>query len=727
MSSPIHASIEVRSGQPTLCLQDQPELPLLYGLTDSPGSRWTWEEVPTRNIRLFADQGVRLFQFDLWLDQLLDAAGNLDIALARKQVRGVLEAAPESAVMIRFHVTAPAWWCENNPEECVGYADAEPLPESPFGLTRPVARDLERPMRASFFSSRWKKEGRDYLGEFCQKLAATKEGAAVFSIQIANGTYGEWHQYGFLNFEPDTGPVATRQFRNYFKNRYGDLKSLNASWKTHFPDEDSILPPTLAQRKGRREDGLLDPETQRQVIDYYQWTQETIADLILDWGQCVKEHWPRPVITAAFFGYFFSAFGRMAQCGHLAFEKLLQSSAIDALCAPQSYREAARSMGGTGQTRGLTGPVVRAGKLWLDEMDESTCLGGCPWFPEASTQAVEEDAVKLRRNVLHPFTRGGGLWYYDFGPNTATVEFPTYGVRGAWDDPTLAAETKRLVDLMRQYGKKPTSRLADVLVVHDPMSLCHLSTPPIPQREMTGAYIYGKGDPVTLHGIDELSEGLHRSGLIHEEALLSEIPQIDLTQYKLLIFATTLVISPEQHALLQRPLEGFAGHIIFTGFTGWSNGVNAGLPQLYSFTGFEVERSQTQPRLQFHGFGLRKSIEVEKDFPHLSPQGPGTVLATWENGDPAALLRKTERGVRSYFAVPPGDSEILHALGKETGCHAWNAPGDTTLQGRGLLIIHSKEGGKRAIQLPNGKSIDLDLPAPTTTVLDSETGEVLLP
>jgi hypothetical protein len=89
MSTPVHARVVVREGRATLLLNDKPAAPLVYALTDCPGARWSWEEVPARNIALFARQGVRLFQADIILEMLLDADGAIDVTLARRQIAGI--------------------------------------------------------------------------------------------------------------------------------------------------------------------------------------------------------------------------------------------------------------------------------------------------------------------------------------------------------------------------------------------------------------------------------------------------------------------------------------------------------------------------------------------------------------------------------------------------------------------------------------------------------------
>ena len=87
-AEPIRARVASLDGRPTLFLNDRPTLPLIYALTHTPGARWSWEEVPQYSIAQFAQRGVRLFQADLWLEQLWTAEDRFDIARARRQIRG---------------------------------------------------------------------------------------------------------------------------------------------------------------------------------------------------------------------------------------------------------------------------------------------------------------------------------------------------------------------------------------------------------------------------------------------------------------------------------------------------------------------------------------------------------------------------------------------------------------------------------------------------------------
>lgn len=115
MPVPLSTRVEMREGRPTLMLNDEPVAPLIYALSDCPGARWSWEEVPTRNITEFGQRGVRVFQVDVWLHQMLSTDGAIDVTLAQKQIAGVTAAAPNAAVMIRLHLNPPTQWIYDHP------------------------------------------------------------------------------------------------------------------------------------------------------------------------------------------------------------------------------------------------------------------------------------------------------------------------------------------------------------------------------------------------------------------------------------------------------------------------------------------------------------------------------------------------------------------------------------------------------------------------------------
>ena len=116
-------------------------------------------------------------------------------------------------------------------------------------LVRRVGTDGDTPIRASFASTLWYEWITAHLRNFCTQLAATPEGAGLFSIQLANGLYGEWHQFGFLHHDPDTGVAATKSYRAWLRARYGADDKLAAAWNRPDVRLDTVIPPGTPERE----------------------------------------------------------------------------------------------------------------------------------------------------------------------------------------------------------------------------------------------------------------------------------------------------------------------------------------------------------------------------------------------------------------------------------------------------------------------------------------------
>lgn len=725
---PIEAKVENRDGRPRLMINGVEQIPLLYGLTDAPGSRWTWEEMPARNIAVFASNGVRLFLADIWFEQMIGEDDRLDVTLARRQVAGVLAQCPEAAVMLRLHVNAPQWWLDRHPDECVGYADTEPVPERPWSLQRPLAQDVSAARRASFSSQLWLNWATGHLQAFCRELAASAEGAAVFGIQISNGVYGEWHQFGFIHHDPDTGPTSQAAFRNWVWQNHADEAALAAAWGQPGLAWSEIAVPDSAAREVADLGILRDPQRRRAVIDYFRFQHEQLADVIIHLAAVVRRSWPRAILTAAFFGYFYNLFGRHAAGGHLALDRLLASTDIDCLCGPQSYDPPARRMGGTGHGRGMIDPVRRAGKLWLDEMDQATTVSGCPWDPESITTLDDDIAVHIR-NIMQPVIRGAGAWWYDFGMTAGTPEAVRYGTMGWWDHPRLQADVNRIIALVGERLTRPYVRPADVLVVHDAWAFVHTVSRRATQIDATGdSKSKVLADPVSPVGIDALALGLYQSGLQHEDALLSELESIDLTPYRMVIFATAPHGTATQREFVHAKVAAAGRHLVFTGYAGWSDGATVGPEWGVALTGFATRLLQVDTAVQtlsLSGVEEVRSLGGAFAVPAFAADDDA-VIGRWPTGEAAAVRRAEKNATWWCFALAPSKPGFLRALGRQAGCRVLNECDETTLAGAGLLMVHTLAGGPRTLRTPEGGVIEADLPPRSTVVFDSGTGRRLL-
>jgi hypothetical protein len=698
---PLSAVICPHRGRPVLFVNGQPIQPVFYSLTDFPGGRWTGEELPRRNLSLFAEQGFSLFQVDLMLEHLWTSERRLDIGPARRQIRGVRDVCPAAAVVIRLHVNAPPWWNEAHPEECVGYADGPVDSPRTRGIERPLDRDLERSLRQSLASRRWKEEAGAEVREVCRRLSRTPEGAALIGIHISCGVFGEWAYFGFIAHEPDIGPAMTGAFREWLSGKYGGDAALRSAWADDSASLSTAAVPGVEERMHTSDGIFRDPRRERRVIDYFQCQHETLAESALHFCRLVKESWPRPLLTGIFYGYMFSQFGRQAAGGHLDIARILGSPDIDYLAGPQTYQPYSREIGGTGMSRGLPESCALHGKLWLDEMDQPTHLGS---VGDKSYSCTLPDAVSLlRRNVAHPLLRGHGLWYYDFGPRFCS---------GWWDDPVLIAEIRRLKEFFDRRMERDYDSPADVLLLCD----------------MEIFYYTGHSfasDPVSEPALDQLASALYHSGVSFAMAWLCDLEIIDWSRYRAILFANTWLLKPSQIAFIRDKVAKDGRHLLWVYAPGYTDGHHLDTASIAEVTGIAIGRTDIGEPARACGLAALPS-RVEPLF--ASRDAGAETIQTFEATDIPAVVKKVlPTHTAWFFSLPPVEPEPLRRTLRESGAHIYSDAGDVLFGGGGLLCVHTLRGGPRTITLASGREVRTTLAPRSTTFFDSVTGATLLP
>lgn len=655
---PSPAVLEVRKalGKPTLLLRGEPVHACFYALTDCPGGRFSWEEAPRKSIERFVEAGFKLFQLDLFLEGCWTRPGPLSIALARRQLRGILDLCPDASVVLRWHVNAPQWWNQANPSELTRYANGDfEKPERTLPV-RTLQDDLRRTPRASLASEAWYAIAREKTAELLRGLARVPEGAALGGLHLACGVYGEWHYWGFMRNEPDVSEPMQRHFSEYRK-RLG---------------KPPVPVPGVDARRALDHGIFRDPAIREDVIDYYRCQQSLVASRITGLCALVKQNWPRPILAGTFYGYFFSMFDRQAAGGHLCLHDVLSSPHVDYLSAPQAYGPSYRDPGSSGITRGLIETVRLNGKLFLDEMDQTPSW---KWQNNVDTAFVLSDVPGdisiLRRNVLESFTRGAGLWYYDFGPANQS---------GWWIDDRLMAEVERLGKLLGRYHSKPYSPAGDVLLVFD-----------------TDVFYYTG----SLQGTDPLTDpvAVNRTvteawaaGAALETVHLRDLEKLDLSRFRVVVFANTWLMTAAQRRFIRERVVAEGREVVFQGLPGYTDGRIFDIGFSREVTGLDLR--------PVAGLAFSPAFTAGANPPGLSRHAK----VWFSTGLPAVTTAQW----REIFA---------HA-----GAHLYTDAGDIVHAGGGLVLIHSKAGGSRQIRLRSGRAVEAVFPPNSSLIFDADSG-----
>ncbi|EDY83224.1 hypothetical protein VDG1235_2849 [Verrucomicrobiia bacterium DG1235] len=695
---------------------------MVYSLTDVPSGRWSWEELPQHNIARFCEKGIQLVQLDISLQHIWKEDGSFDLSLARHQIAGVLEVCPSANVIFRFHVRAPLWWLKAHPEEWVVYSDTDYIDEQSYGLLRIIEHDNNPVRRVSMASRLWRDEITIQFKRFLKEFSVTPESRALVGIQVANGVYGEWHNWGFFDHEPDVSAPMTAAFQEWLKEKYGNVDTLREAWGKPNADFSTARAPSTEER---RTDGIFrDPKKQAAVVDFYDCMHQVTAENIIHFAETVKETWPRPIIVGTFYGYYFSCFGRHAAGGHLQLQRVLACDAIDYLSGPQAYEPEAIELGDPYRSRSLIDSVRMHGKLWLDEMD---CEPKNPILKDADyEERVQQSVADVRRNTAFSLTKGMGLWYYDFnvsGVDLDNYTHPLSGSQGNWDHPVILHEIERLRELQTAFAKRPHSSMADVLMVYDTDSFYY-----------TASLV--NSDPVSPALLDHLTLAAFRSGVIFDTIHLDDLPKVDLSRYRVVAFCNTFATRSEEREWIAQNVATDGRHLLWfyaPGFIDQSS-QTASLQHVSKLSGITLKQISLahSPEIQ-----LGDSFESQSSYTlSESPISPlfaaedyeADTLATFKSTGDTAIARKTKPNHTSWFiSLPSKETEPFRSILQHCGAHSYGEPDAVFYGGSGMLVMHTLTGGPREIRLPNREPVQLDLPAgPATVILDSETGEVLL-
>ena len=717
---PVAAKVEMYKGKPSIFINNRPEYPMIYSLTDVPGGRWSWEELPKYNLKNFCDHGIRLVQVDLAFDHVWKEDGSIQTDTAQKQLRGVLDVCPDAAIFIRFHVNPPKWWQQKYPEQNTVYADTTSMPDISWGLQRIIEDDEENPTRHSLASSKWKEEASVKLTEFLRQLKNLPEANALAGVQVAGGVYGEWHYWGFIKNEPDMSAPMLDYFRTWLKEKYKTDKALQAAWNDQKVSFHSASLPSLQERNNTTAGIFRDPLKERKVIDYYEAQHQVIADDIIHFCKIIKQNWPRPIITGAFYGYYYALFGRETVGGHLQLQKVLNSAWVDYLSSPGTYYPEAVEMGDPYRSRSLINSVSLHGKLWLDEMDQQTPL--LPLKDTAYKTSLQKSIAQVRRNVLFTASKGQGLWFYDFGPSgfNGGKRLNDHGSFGWWDEPALMSDIKKVKSILDNRFHQPYESDADVLLVHSTETFYHTGS------HTRHSYLGHRAN-------NWVPPAIFRSGVVHDVVDIDDIEKLNISKYKCIVFINTWLLSASQRSYIKAKIAAEKRHLVWIYAPGYSDGRQLNKEFIESVTGMKLLQVKSDSSMTIE---LNRNVFGDQRIPvSQHPVDPCFAIAdktieplgVFSATQQTAFAKKTEKNFTSwYISLPPANPALWRFIFKQAGATVYNENGDIFYSGGGILSIHTAPGGTRNIQLKNGKSISVHLLPNTTTLLDPENGNIIL-
>ena len=729
-------SIENLYNKPSLCIDGEPTTPIVYALSDIPGSNANSKQAQ-ENIENFAKAGINLVACDANLCSGWRRVSEFDPEPVSSEILTVLDANPNAKVLVRLHVNAPYWWHRDHPEECViyrnpdgdkpGIDDGEP--------DRLIRNDSKEHMRVSYASKLWIKEACEKLKMLLEHIKSMPHGDSLMAIQIACGVNGEWHQWG-----TDVSAPMVAHFKEYLKNKYKTNEALQKAWNN--PDVTFETAEFHPETFTPGNDGYYrDPQKQQYIIDSQESFQMAGPEAILEFCKAVKSVMPN-VLCGAFYGYYLGTGGDVMQVnGHLKVDMLYKAKGLlDFLSGPFCYLDN-RYPNGVPVQRALIESNRLRNMLWLTEMDQAP--EGTMLYIGGDTGKMDKTIATLKRNTLQLLLSGMGFWYYDHRlVHSAPAEFSynntiyhIYRNFGWWNTPALMGEIRKIQKFANKLTNKEFVSEADVLIVY--------STDSYYYRALTTHADQAAREKITRNLQEvicyKLHESLMRCGIVYNSIYEQELEVCDISRYKCVIFANSNMITPENLKKYKDITKNTL--TVYLNGHGYCDGKTISLQNISAATGMNIVKNPGATSISLTGDNT-PIAEIPADYaPIFAVDDKDTTpLAVYDNGKIAAAQKEKE----IFIPLPVIPKTLAQKIVELSGAHVWVDSGDPVIAGHGYVAINCQGGRKRIVHLKSGKDVEIETVAHNeefkirdkiievnsegydTIVLDIQTGERVL-
>ena len=411
----------------------------------------------------YADQfvlaGIRIFTFSLpgymHKDKWWLGPDKYDFSSIYRRLDAFKKVAPDAMFVPRIHTgyAESQWFADMFPEECnlaVRFDNGQPHTEYRH-------RMVGKPQH-SMASKKWREMSSIALKKFISEVE-NHSGDRVIGYHIGGGFTAEWFTWHIVNRDgiDDYSEPMRQAFREYARNKYKNIHNLKQAWGRKDVTFDTIEIPNVFRRKKASLGAFYSTESEQDIIDYQECFGHEEAVSCIYLCRVVKDILDWKKIVGVFNGYFL-VFDRTLipqRNGHLGFNEILKSDAIDFISSPYIYEY--RGYGQNHHPQTLPISVQAHGKLYVDEIDTAPPRPG--FFFDWVNNIVEPENIcayceMLKRDFAFNMAAGTSFWWMDLGE------------RG-WFAPEPVTKTlKTLIraeEILANEGKGTASEIAVVL------------------------------------------------------------------------------------------------------------------------------------------------------------------------------------------------------------------------------------------------------------------------
>lgn len=624
-----------------------------YGEPDEQGRRkpiyvekdWSIAE---QEHRAFLNAGCRIHTSNIhngWID--VDV---YDFEAVDQALEAFCSLSPHLLYMPRIRLDAPRAWCEANPGELALTESGRKNASAIGGMfSSTVNYDVYNQMRSggsgkdgfhlnSFFSEKWIHDATIALKKVIAHIESGPYAGQIVGYHLSFGMCGETCQWGgWANpeFWGDFSSAAANAFYNHCIKTYGSAQAAANAFGMDRLTPENVLPSTGERCVSTKNLADYFRANSERAILYSKFVSEQTTDNICHFAKTAKEIAPdKPV--GFFYGYMMSRFP--TEIGHVCIQKLLDSPHIDFLSAPKSYYRSGAGEPGGSQTMSMS---VAHHKLWLEELDNDTHIAAQYQMPANHPANMAETRAILWREVARCLAwNNQNFWWMDL-----------YG--GWFCDDEIMAEIARLIEFNQKMRAQERESVSEILLISDETTLFY---------QTADECLMGERKPGI---VNQIWAELRRCGAPVDEYRLSDLRWLDLSRYRMIVFANAFTIPEDIRQIIEAiPADtlcvwNYAAGIRNPGF---------GIENVHRLTGMSIAECDPNGACS-NGYGAATACPPIQ----ILPQEGIEILERY----PSGAIRTARRKNHLLVAAPNLMAADFHKLAAAQGCHMYAEAGCT--------------------------------------------------
>jgi hypothetical protein len=608
----------------------------------------------------FAAHGVHLWFPHIPVTDCWKGEGQYDFAPMEAVIQRTLKNDPSGRIILRLRLNAPAWWIASHPDQILLYADGSDFIKLHWGM------DMKT---SSLASMSWRRDVESLLQSLVKHVQQSSYAKHIVGYHPALMHGGEWFQEGSLyGKKADYSPVMQKAFRAWLQAKYP---------KEEFPEN---VIPTAAQRNTGDIGTLRDPIKSRNVLDYYEFYNNQIADQAVGYCQTIKEATAGKAVTGFYYGYSILGAelpGFIHRLGHLALKRVLESPHVDYVGSMNEYPF--REPGGSTWSFGPIADSARAhGKVFVAEDEAATWLN-LRYKKEfnyiAWTKTPDEEVNYLKRSFACALTHRSHEELADLA--------------GGWyDHPQIMDCIGRLAKIGADptWSRTPVSQIAlfvdeTSFFYQDEDKSANLNGPLI--RSSTPEYFH-IGAPIDIYIFSALTDG-----------------RIPLDRYKLIVLLNPWYMSDQQRDFIKTKVQRDGRWLLSFYAPGFFGRGSPSTEHIRDLIGINVKMQEEPGLLTLTSNGKKYGTTKEVAPVFYADDSKAEILASHSGTTrPVVSLRHFDQWTSVYSSVPVLPADLLRQLAHNAGVHLYVSTYDLIYASRGLLSIHAGEDGTKSLRLP---------------------------